>query len=152
VVIETGRREEVLRVPTAALRFRPPADTREGASTAAGTSTLTGTGTRPERSPGARREHAAAGDGTTGGDASRIARDGTGDDRAGRVWTLDGPDPEPVRITTGLSDDQYTEVVSGPLREGQSVIVAVDRPVERTATTGAQPPGVVQRGGGRRGR
>ena len=140
VVIETGRRDEVLRVPTAALRFRPPADTREGAAT------------RPERSPGARREHGAAGDGAVGGDTARTAHAGAADERAGRVWTLDSGEPDPVRITTGLSDDQYTEVVSGPLREGQPVIVAVDRPVEHTATTGAQPPGFVQRPGGRRGR
>ncbi len=144
IVLETGRRDEALRVPTAALRFRPPADTRDG-----------NTGAKESA-----REGAAGGDGGTphpgaspGAHVRRADRASAGDktDHSGRVWVLDNGDPQPVRITTGLSDDQYTEVVDGPVKAGDPVIVAVDRPQERAATTAAQPPGFVARpGGGRR--
>ena len=138
VVLETGRRDEALRVPTAALRFRPPADARDGKESGSDRAAGADHTPRPGASPGAHRHLAQA------------AGDGTGPDRRGRVWVLDSGDPRPVRITTGLSDDQYTEVVDGPVNAGDPVIVAVDRPQERAATTAAQPPGFVQRPGGRR--
>jgi HlyD family secretion protein len=31
--------------------------------------------------------------------------------------------PVPVEITTGISDGSYTEVLAGPLQEGQEVIL-----------------------------
>ena len=40
------------------------------------------------------------------------------------VWALDDDgEPKPVRVRLGLSDASVTEVVEGPLREGQDVIV-----------------------------
>jgi HlyD family secretion protein len=43
-----------------------------------------------------------------------------------RVWV---PEPQkrpaPVEITAGISDGSFTEVLSGPLKEGQEVIVEV---------------------------
>jgi HlyD family secretion protein len=41
-----------------------------------------------------------------------------------RVWTpVPQGRPVPVEITTGISDGSYTEVSSGPLKEGQEVIL-----------------------------
>jgi HlyD family secretion protein len=104
VDIVTGTRGDVLRVPTAALRFRPPA-----------------------------------------GSAGRAAEPAGGN----AVWRLADGRPEPVKIEPGLADDSYTEVRSGALREGDPVIVAVERP--RTATDAAntqRPPGFNMGGGG----
>jgi len=39
------------------------------------------------------------------------------------VWTLKDRKPERVRITTGISDGSFTEVVSGDLKEGQEIVV-----------------------------
>jgi HlyD family secretion protein len=53
------------------------------------------------------------------------ARDNSSDGSA-TVWVLtDGHNPLPVRVTTGRSDDRTTELLSGKLKENQSVIVGV---------------------------
>mgnify|MGYP000330219164 CR=1 FL=1 len=38
------------------------------------------------------------------------------------VWILEQKKPRRVRVTTGISDGQYTEIVSGDIKEGQEVI------------------------------
>ncbi len=57
----------------------------------------------------------------------------------GRVWirNADGT-PEPVALTVGISDDSFTEVLSGSLREGQEVITGILASAKPTAAT---PPG-----------
>ncbi|MCC6763936.1 MAG: efflux RND transporter periplasmic adaptor subunit [Deltaproteobacteria bacterium] len=104
VDIVTGRRENVLRVPTAALRFRPPAGEGEAAAAPAGTA----------------------------------------------IWRLAGGAPEPVVVAPGLSDDSYTEVHGDALREGDPVVVGVERRTEASAQTTQRPPGFNMGGGGRR--
>ena len=120
VDVVIGRRDDVLRVPTAALRFRPPPV-----------------------------------DGKADGRA--VAATGTTDDAAAAapgtptVWRLTRDAPEPVGVTTGLTDDSYTEVQSSALAEGDAVIVAVVRPSSATDGTSTQrPPGFSGGGGGRR--
>ncbi len=106
VRIVTDQKESVLKVPNAALRFRPPgvdAETqRPGAA-----------GSRPGGGPGQGREGA-------GRAAIR-----------GRVWVL-GPDDKPrqISIQLGITDGTFTEVAGGDLTEGQQVIVgqSADRP------------------------
>ena len=38
------------------------------------------------------------------------------------VWILENNKPKNVKITTGISDGNYTEVTSGELTEGQQII------------------------------
>ncbi|MCC6847140.1 MAG: efflux RND transporter periplasmic adaptor subunit [Deltaproteobacteria bacterium] len=104
VDIVTDRRAGVLRVPTAALRFRPPAE--EGAAAAA--------------SAGA------------------------------AVWRLTDGAPEPVAVAPGLSDDSYTEARSDALREGDALVVGIERRSDGSAQTTQRPPGFALGGGGRR--
>jgi HlyD family secretion protein len=48
----------------------------------------------------------------------------TGAERKGpAVWVLEKGTPKRVAITPGISDGNYTEVVSGELKEGQEIIV-----------------------------
>jgi hypothetical protein len=47
--------------------------------------------------------------------------------RPGRVWVLRDGEPVAVRVLVGLSDDQYTEVRSQDLAEGDAVIVRLAR-------------------------
>jgi len=120
VSVETGRRDDALRVPTAALRFRPHA--AEG-----GTPRSTG-------SPGSH--------GASGGAKDAPAHM--------RVFILRDGRPAPVPLETGLSDDSFTEVTRGALNEGDPVIVAVERPAGSATPSRQQPPGFVGGGGGRR--
>lgn len=39
------------------------------------------------------------------------------------VWVLKGRKPERVEVTTGGSDDTYTEITSGDIKEGDNVII-----------------------------
>jgi HlyD family secretion protein len=80
VSIETESKQNVLRVPNAALRFKPA------------TSATT---------PDQKRVKGPKGPG---------------------VWILENNKPKNVKITTGISDGNYTEVTSGELAEGQQVI------------------------------
>ncbi len=38
------------------------------------------------------------------------------------VWILEQKKPRRIQVTTGISDGQYTEIVSGDIKEGQEVI------------------------------
>lgn len=100
VRIVTEQKESVLRVPNAALRFRPP-------------------GLEGER-PGARP----GGPGQAPGGPPAGPRAGGG--LQGRVWVMgaDGK-PQPISIQLGITDGTLTEVRGGELREGQDVIVGL---------------------------
>lgn len=139
VSVEVARARGVLRVPNAALRWRP------------------------EAKPGTAPEQAAAGLGQGGGTAA-MARQvgqstgggtGGGAERRGRgaranqqtIYKLPpGRDePAPVEVRTGISDGRFTQVVEGQLAEGDTVVTGA-----ATLRAEAQSRPVV--GGGRGGR
>jgi HlyD family secretion protein len=45
-----------------------------------------------------------------------------GDGQVGHVWRYDGSQFTPVAVRTGLADDGWTELVSGPLRSGDLLV------------------------------
>lgn len=92
-----GEKDDVLRVPNAALRFRPPPDLLAQSGAAPG---------------GGNRSKSAAGEGTR--------QPSTPDRRT--VWVLREEKPVPVRIRTGISDGSFTEVVEGEIKAGDVVI------------------------------
>ena len=49
---------------------------------------------------------------------------------AGRVWTLIEGEPVPVEVRLGITDGAFTEIVAGPLVEGDEVIVAAEQPAK----------------------
>jgi HlyD family secretion protein len=86
VSITTATRDDAVRIPTAALRFRPPAET-------------SGSGANAAAPP-------------AGGQT---------------VWVPgDDGKPHPVSITTGISDERFTEVTGG-IGEGARVVTGVMR-------------------------
>ncbi|MCX5725402.1 MAG: efflux RND transporter periplasmic adaptor subunit [Nitrospirae bacterium] len=105
VSIAVAQREAVLKVPNAALRFTPPTADKADRATSGG---------KPAKVKG-------------GGQAAGASKGATALSRT--VWT-EGPagDPAPIQVQTGISDGLATEIVSGELSEGMSVIVGVDRP------------------------
>ena len=129
-----AERDDVVCVPNAALRFRPPADLFEKSDKAGGggkkkhggdgaVASADGTG-----GGGHHHDKGAASDApvATGGTAgSFTAREPAQPDEERTVWVLEGKKPKPVQIVTGVSDGTNTEVVSGELQEGDLVVTGV---------------------------
>jgi HlyD family secretion protein len=142
--VTIAERNNVVRVPNAALRFTPRTNTdqtgtntgarrRNGGQTGAQTGQGTGRGataTSNEAGAPAREESGAAGDGGGNAGAPRANRQRVTpasspllEGQTRRVWVLgaDGK-PQPRVVTIGLSDGAATEIVGGELREGDVVI------------------------------
>lgn len=100
VLIETATAAGVLRVPNAALRFKPAATGQNGSK--------------------GKTQKAAKGSG---------------------VWILENKKPQQIKITTGISDGNYTEVKDGGISEGQQIITddaAVGK--KKTGQAAGPPP------------
>ena len=119
VTIEVSRKDDVLRVPSAALRFRPTEDT------------LTALG--QDGKVLAQAKSAVA---TAAGAPAAVAPKRTG----GTVWMFDGQ-LHPTQVTTGVSDGVYTEVTGDALHEGVVLAtrVADAAGAAKTATTSSNP-------------
>ncbi len=122
VSIDVAIVHDVLRIPNAALRFRP--EEKEGASTSSST-TSSSSGGSPE-------ERAARGAGTGPAGAARqfdrSAGGGKGRRPGQTVYTLPSPptgDPAPVEIKAGITDGRFTQVAGGDLKEGALVVVGL---------------------------
>jgi HlyD family secretion protein len=155
VSVQVRRAEGTLRIPAAALRFRPegfemPRRAAEGSggALAGATGVAQAAGApqgagAPGAAPGARRAGqgrpgggggAARGPGGGRGDwrGAEAAAGGGGDEmRRGRPTTIfvAGPDgqPKPVPVTVGISDGQFVELREG-LEEGAIVITGTEIP------------------------
>jgi HlyD family secretion protein len=162
-----AERDDVLRVPNAALRFKPPAEALKKLNradapppAAEGRPQSEGQGPRPQAdtagpataaAPGTPTPAAAtapvAGEGHGGRGQWRKRGDGEGGASGGRgqrgppdektVWVLKNTELEPVRIKIGLTDGTVTEVVSG-LSEGDAVVTDSNDP---NAPKQQRPPG-----------
>jgi HlyD family secretion protein len=115
---------EVLRLPTAALRFQPDDDERKAIAAAAAASAASGASATAS-APGKVASAAAAASAAASGDDGVLS--GTrGGQRVYRVWTV-GPNqvPQPHEVTAGISNTRYTElvsVVSGSVKAGDALI------------------------------
>ncbi|HEX8139339.1 MAG TPA: efflux RND transporter periplasmic adaptor subunit [Pyrinomonadaceae bacterium] len=149
--ITIDERNDVLKVPNAALRFTPPAGTGRQAAQSNGAATGAAQGSR--RGPTETGNvNGANGDGSTaaGGAQGQGARDRVAPatspvlpGQTRRVWVLgaDG-NPQPRRIRVGLTDGASTEVVEGDLREGEMVITGQNLSgATRTQNSSQSAPG-----------
>ena len=108
VTVETQRKDNLLKVPSAALRFKP----KSVKDTKGDKKGMTG------KNGGDRPEMAAK--------AGRPAADGKPARKEGgqTVYMLNAEGkPVPVSISTGITDGSFVEVVSGALNEGDDVVV-----------------------------
>jgi HlyD family secretion protein len=110
VTFVVERRKNVLRVPTAALRFRPPEKVRRQPKRRSAAKKHPGGKGRPARSPG------------------RL------------IWILRAGAPVPARVETGISDGSHSEVLEGDLREGDRVIVGLEEEREGGRRGGSARP------------
>jgi len=143
VTIEVAQVKDVLRVPNAALRFRPTDEKREGdGSRAAGAGT---SGNAAAGTPPGAEERAAQSAGRGGGFAAAAGQFGAtaGGDRPARgtqtVYLKSGrADLRPVSIRTGITDGRFTQVLEGDLKPGDEVVVGQ---VTSKVDTTTRPPG-----------
>jgi HlyD family secretion protein len=102
---------EVLRLPTAALRFQPDDEERKAIAAAA---------------TGSAASSAAAQASASGGPDDGVLSGVRGGQRVYRVWSV-GPNqlPQPHEVTVGIANTRYTElasVVSGSVKAGDALI------------------------------
>ncbi len=127
VTIGVQQREDVLRVPNAALRFKPS----EGADKAgeAGQD-------RPTVDKSAEKAVAdKSGDKAGSAPGKSKKRDG----QSGTVYVLDGEKIRPVSVQLGITDNRLSEVLGGDLKAGDQVVVGENAP------TGGKPSSVGMR-------
>jgi HlyD family secretion protein len=101
VTVQTQRKDEVLRIPSAALRFKLKSGKEEkgkGRGSAAG----------------GRQEQPAGGHAGKGGGKTAPSQ---------KVYLLTQGKPVPVAVATGVSDGSFVELVGGKLKENDEVIV-----------------------------
>jgi HlyD family secretion protein len=122
VSIILASREDVLRIPSQALRFKPSlvkADDKAGSS------------------------QVSAADKRGGGKGNLPGAGKQGAEANPTVW-LPNPSGEPtaVEVKTGITDGTYTELVEGPLKEEDEVIIGLDKPRgPHGGSFGSLPPG-----------
>lgn len=64
--------------------------------------------------------------------------------RSPGVWILTANKPRRVTIETGISDNKFTEVLSGDISVGSSIIVEVNDPKKQAAASSFRPPGYLR--------
>ena len=144
VTIGIERKDDVLKVANAALRFRPPA---EGGEKKKGVAF--GASARPAGAAGAGGAVRVASGGASG---VRKVRGGPGGGAMRQTVYVLGPDNmlKPVTVETGITDGTFTEVKGGALADGAAVVVGA-MPKAGPANMQAPPPGMGGFGGGPRG-
>jgi HlyD family secretion protein len=106
VSIGVSKRQDVLLLPNAALRYKP-ADAAEKAK---------------ENGPKT-ASTASAAPGAGGGAGTGAGKPGKKrDSQSGTVYVLDGDEIKPVSVQIGITDNRNTELVSGELKAGDRVI------------------------------
>jgi len=151
--IIVGEAKNVLRVPNSALRFTPDLKPEElqkimkaafDEMMARRQSSGQGGAARPDEGAPA----ASAQSGQRAFNFAQMGQMGTGSGQAGqrrgpsRVWMLDEKgNLKVVFLRTGVTDGQYTEVISGNLKEGDEVIVGLMTATNTTTRTQTMPPG-----------
>jgi HlyD family secretion protein len=111
-----AEKDDVLRIPNAALRFRPTPELLARVRGDRGDKDGGGTGGAKAWRGGAGRGRG----GAPGGGAVGGREEGRSNRRT--VWVLRGGQPQAIPVTTGISDGSLTELSAGDLHEGDEVI------------------------------
>ena len=146
VKLQTASADDVLTVPSTALRFTPP----EGAKTnmpARRQRTGDSTATPKDSANGAANGQRAGGNGggfgggfpggPGGNGAPRRPRaTGTQPGSMARLWTVDAEGTlTPHFVKLGISDGQKTQITSRDLKEGENIVISATQPGATTAST-----------------
>jgi HlyD family secretion protein len=174
VQFEVARKENVLVVPNAALRWMPTSleqvapDSRDVMSEVGGRGVRPGGGSagaaarggggeradaseragQPTTGPTTREGRARRGEGNPP-DGGAGGGSGGGEYKRGLLWVQDGAYVKPIRVRAGMTDGTNTEVVSDQIKEGMQVITAEIRADQVAAGEDAKNPFMPQMGRGR---
>ena len=146
VSVIIARREDVLKIPNSALRFRPPQAATPNATNTAAQST-----SRSDLGGGNGGQRGQRGQGGQGGGGRRGGGGRSSGDRpmmmrtvyvlpAGSDPSKDEVQPKPVQIRVGISDGVATEVLEG-LNEGDQIITGSNAAQSTTAQPASSPFG-----------
>ncbi len=140
VTIETGRADDAIKVPNAALRFRPTAEAFQAL------------GQKPPE-PHQRPQDQSARDSKAGGQTPRGSQAGGQNQRGPRgengsqrnaVWVLAENTMKRVPVQVGISDGTQTTITSADLTPGTRVVTGVSMPSASTAATPSGSPLIPQ--------
>jgi HlyD family secretion protein len=159
VQIITGEAKGVLKIPNASMRFNPPLSQDEVQKILADAGI--GGGQRGQGQPGQKTEagQSQTGQRGQGGDSQRGQRSGgfqMGEGQqltpemlarfeqmrnrprqGGTVWVLDDQGKiKPFAVRTGITDNTYSEITRGELKEGLKIIIGLETPVSSTQQQG----------------
>jgi HlyD family secretion protein len=172
ITIPVARRENVLTIPNAALRFKPTLTEKEQADLTAKMDERRKQreaergqdGQKPEqpseqtqapqteqKKPGSQTPPPAQGQTPQGQTQGQASGSSSTQRRQGQmVWVLVGAKTiEPRYIRTGLTNGRVTEIISGDLHEGDTIVVGQnDANASKTTQTTATPFGQQRPGGG----
>lgn len=144
VRVVSMRKEDVLRVPNSALRFKPAPELVAATPGAARPEPAGGgaPGDGGVRAPGGPAAGPRAGMGPGGGEG----RAGRGGRSRTRLFRPAGERVLPVPFKAGISDDEFTEIVGGELAEGDEVVIDVAGGAPRSpSSTPGSPSGAGRR-------
>ncbi len=148
VTIDVATVRDVLRIPNAALRFKPDTETT-GKPAATATTSTTGTASSGGGGNFERRAAQTAEGGRGLGGPARMFPGGGARPHRIRTQTVYILQPDkklkPVEIRTGITDGRFTQVVDGAVKIGDPVVVGI----ATAKVEGPPPPGAT--GGGRGG-
>ncbi len=133
VTVLVDQREDILKVPSSALRFHPSLKKKKSS----GGSGKAGPMARNMSTP----------------DSGTIISNSAGLRMAGQnmLWILSQQEkPEPVPVKIGISDGSYTQVISDDLKEGDKVIVGENNSTSPSNNNQEVNPFAPRFGGGRR--
>jgi HlyD family secretion protein len=136
-------KRDVLAVPNAALRFKPPPESGISVKSGAGGSGGGGHRMRDGGAPPAGSASSGDGSGAPPGAGGGGGGRGKGANDAKSVWVLQAGAPVQIAIETGLSDGAYTELTNDGVKEGDNVIV--DATVSGKEPATSAPTGTQQR-------
>ena len=145
VDIEIAAREDVVRVPNAALRFRPTAAmfTALGQTAPANPTTINAeTAEHAEKRFSARSALNAVSGSPSERDAKATTIDAlfgplTEVQTEGRVWTYENNHLKPVPVRLGISDGQTSELIAGDVQPDTAVVTNITTGTEATKTATA---------------
>jgi HlyD family secretion protein len=130
VAIEIWRANDVLRIPAAALRFRPSNDVFAAFHQPVAPEARAKPGTQGNQAPAS----PSAGARATGPSAAHLAQGSIIDsffqpmprpDVAGLVWVMDHGRLKPVAVRTGITDGTWTELTGGDIQAGEPVVTGI---------------------------
>jgi HlyD family secretion protein len=148
----SAEKDDVVRVPNAALRFRPtpeiftalgmpvPAAVREAADR-----NRSGAASGGARNAGGGQGARTGGPGGGGSGRARAGGRGEGPTDRRTVWMLRDGKPQTLSLRIGLSDGNLTELVEGDLHPGDSVIVDASPTESQPEAAAPTGPGGMRR-------